>query len=196
MSHIPNLRQWVAGWRIVDTQTLQSASTSFTFDVDFTTNSVYRLAGIAASNGNLVQATIRLNGDAAANYNNQRVSFYDNSGALGFEGGGATGQIAAVIGPGHTGGDISTSEQVLLIVDLAQTSSGVFMRSTVFTNGSGAGDIHYMSSKWASVANPTSITINSNIDVSGIFTPPQMGSFPAGCRFDLLVMNNDTLWAT
>lgn len=197
MSHIPNLRQWVAGWRIVKTQTLAAASTSFVFpNLDFTTNPIYRLVGIASSNGPLVQATIRVNGDSGNNYNNQRVTFYDNSGALGFQGGGTASQSAAVMGPGHTGNTgITDGEQVLLVIDIAKSAAGLFFRSTAFTNGSGAGDIHYMSSKWTG-SSPISISVQSNVDVSGIFLPSQMGSFPIGCRFDLLTMNNDVLWAT
>ncbi|WP_435310645.1 hypothetical protein [Primorskyibacter sedentarius] len=190
---IPNLKPWVAAWRRVYTVTLDSPQREVVLPFDFAEQTTYRLLGLIASTGAVTFPSLVANDDISAAYSVRAVSMVDGSPSYNHQAP-ATARCAQ-IGPGFPGnGDISASEQVILDTLVTKTAAGFFAASNPFTNGSGAGDLHFINSKWNSAAEITKLAVRADVDVNGVWGTSFFSPFAVGSRFDLFVLNNAEVW--
>lgn len=166
-------------WTRVQSRPLSADASVITFDVDFAVNPIYKIIGTLAGAGS-VQPALRVNQDAGVNYGTRVVSMVDSG--TPYNHSEVLSRAQAVVGSGWFGDEFSTSEQSEECIYLLKIPAGLFIVAETHTNGSGAGDVHFLLTKWTGAAPITRIDIHSNI------VTPTTGNFAAGSRLDLLTM--------
>lgn len=154
-----------------ETLTVASSSHEFTgLDGDTDQQYLLRIFTVMAS---VVYPHLTLNGDTGANYDCLSIDI----GKTGLQSGELLATTKFTIGSAQ-----DTNEQSFMDVSINARSGdgeGRVMAASCYTNGSGAGDIHFYTGQWAnSVDNLTSIQV-----ISG--APWAANEFGVGSRFQL-----------